>query len=105
MYFKTREVKEEDKENDYSDSNSSSDNEGVADQDEPGDDAVELMEIFETERAKVQVFYSKTYKCKMGTGEMVCSRWCHRVSKQLQWTIIRWTGPGHNGNHSELFKL
>jgi len=74
MYFKTREVKEEDKENDYSDSNSSSDNEGVADQDEPGDDAVELMEIFETERAKVQVFYSKTYKCKMGTGEMVCSR-------------------------------
>ena len=73
MYFKTREVEEEDKEDDYSDSNSSSDNEGVADQDEPGDDAVELMEIYETERAKVQVFYSKTCKCKMGAGEMACS--------------------------------
>ena len=61
-----REVEEEDKEDDYSDSNSSSDNEGVADQDEPGDDAVDLMEIYETERDKVQVFYSKTCKCKMG---------------------------------------
>ena len=48
MYFKTREVEEEDKEDDYSDSYSSSDDElheGVADQDGPGDDAVELMEI------------------------------------------------------------
>ena len=73
MYFKTREVKEEDKEENYSDSNSSSDDEGVADQDEPGDDAVELMEIYETERARVQVFYSHTCKCKMGAGEMACS--------------------------------
>ena len=73
MYFKMREVKEEDKEDDYSDSNSSSDDEGVADQDEPGDDAVELMEIYETERAKVQAFYSETCKCKMGAGEMACS--------------------------------
>ena len=70
MYFKTREVEEEDKEDDYSDSSSDDElHEGVADQ----DDAVELMEIYETERAKVQVFYSKTCKCKMGEGEMACS--------------------------------
>jgi len=73
MYFKTREVKEEDKEDDYSDSNSSSDDEGVTDQDEPGDDAVEVMEIYETKHAKVQAFYSETCKCKMGAGEMACS--------------------------------
>jgi hypothetical protein len=71
MYFKTREIEEEDKDDDYSDSNSSSDDEGVADQDDPGDDAVELMEIYETERAKVQAFYSKTCKCKMGAGEII----------------------------------
>ena len=73
MYFKTREIKEEDKEDDYLDSHSSSDNEGDADQDVPGDDAVELMEIYETERAKVQAFYSETRKCKMGLREMACS--------------------------------
>ena len=70
MYFKTREIEEEDDEDDYSDSNSSSDDEGDdADQDE----TVEIMEIYETERSKVQAFYSETCKCKMGVGEMACS--------------------------------
>ena len=69
MYFKMREI-EEDDEDDYSDSNSSSDDEGDdADQDE----TVEIMEIYETERSKVQAFYSETCKCKMGVGEMACS--------------------------------
>ena len=68
-----REDNEEHKEDDYSDSNSSSDNEGDADQDDPGDDAVELAEIYEKECAIVQVYYSKTCKCKMGVGEMACS--------------------------------
>ena len=53
MYFKTREIEEEDKEDGYSDSNSSSDD-GHADQDDPGDDAVELMEIYKTERVNVK---------------------------------------------------
>ena len=73
MYFKTREIEGEDKEDDYSDPNSSSDDEGDGDQDYPQDDAIELMEIYETERAKVQAFYSETCKCKMGVGEMACS--------------------------------
>ena len=34
-YFKTREIEGEDKKDDYSDSNSSSDDEGDADQDDP----------------------------------------------------------------------
>ena len=50
MYFKTREIVEEDDEDDDSDSNSSSDDEGDdADQDE----AVEIMEIYKTERASI----------------------------------------------------
>lgn len=73
MYLKTREIKEEDKEDDYSDLNSSSDDKGDADQDDPQDDAIELMGIYETERAKVQAFYSETCKCKMGVGQMACS--------------------------------
>ena len=73
MYFKTREIEEEDKEDDYSDSHSSSDDKGDADQDDPGDNGVELMEIYETDRDKAQAFYSKTCKCKMGLGEMACS--------------------------------
>ena len=73
MYLKTREIEEEDKEDDYSDLNSSSEDEGDADQDDPQDDAIELMEIYEMERAKVQAFYSETCKCKMGVGEMACS--------------------------------
>ena len=52
-YFKTREIEGEDKKDDYSDSNSSSDDEGDADQVDSQDDAIELMEIYETERAKV----------------------------------------------------
>ena len=78
MYFKMREIEEEGKEDDYSDSNSSSDDdEGDAetDQDGPGDDAVELMEIYETERAKVQAFYSETCKCKWARER------CHVVQR------------------------
>ena len=68
MYFKTREIKREDDEDDYSDS--SSDDEG---DDTDQDEAVKIMEIYETERSKVQAFYSETCKCKMGVGEMACS--------------------------------
>ena len=70
MYFKKREIKEEDKEDDYLDSKSSSDDEGAADQDDPGDDAVELTEIYKIEHAKVQAFYCKICKCKMGRRDM-----------------------------------
>ncbi|PFX33021.1 hypothetical protein AWC38_SpisGene2140 [Stylophora pistillata] len=70
IYFKTREIEEEANEDDYSDSNSSTDNE---DNDTDQDVAVEIMEINETERSKVQAFYSETCKCKMGLGGMACS--------------------------------
>ena len=74
MYFKTREVEEEDKEDDYSDSNSSSDDElheGVANQDGPGDDAVELMEIsvIKEETAK--------HKAKLKHDADVCRHACN----------------------------
>lgn len=73
MYFQTREIEGEEKEDYYSDSNSCSDDEGNADQDDPQDDTMELMEIYETEHTKVQAFYYKTCKCKLGVGEMACS--------------------------------
>ena len=59
-----REIEEEDKEDDYSDSNSSSDGEGDADQDDPGDDAVELMEIYETDVLKCKHFTPKPVNVK-----------------------------------------
>ena len=61
MYFKTREIEEEDNEDDYSDSNSSSDNKGDdADQDE----AVENIEIYETDRPKCKHFTRKPVNVK-----------------------------------------
>jgi len=73
MYFKTREIKEEHKEDDYSDSNKSSDDDDDPYHDDPEDDDVELMEIYEMERVKVHAFYSETCQCKMGMREMACS--------------------------------
>ena len=53
-----REIKEEDKEDDYSDSNISSDDKGDAEHDNPGDDAVELMEIAKRNLLKLSAMLS-----------------------------------------------
>lgn len=73
MHFKTREIKKEDKEDGSLDSNSSPDDKGDADQDDLGEDAVELMEIYKTKLAQVQAFYPGTRECKMALGKMTCS--------------------------------
>ena len=70
IYFNTREIEEEDEEDVDLDSSSSSDEDDHPDQE---DDAVELMDVHVTERAKVQTFYAETCKCKLGIGETACS--------------------------------
>ena len=70
IYFKTREIEEEDEEDVDLDSSSSSEEDDHPDQE---DDAVKLMDVHITERAKVQTFYAETCKCKLGIGEMACS--------------------------------
>jgi len=75
-------IEEEDKEDDYSDSNSSSDDEG---DDTDQDEAVENMEIYETERSKsrgnqlwfelaqVQVIWSQLYFAEVVGSDLVSS--------------------------------
>lgn len=61
---------------------------------------------FMTEQAKVQTFYAKTWKCKLGLDEKVYPharrfRWLSNNCKEL----IDGTWLSHTRNHSELVKL